>query len=402
MMKVHFKDQETWFKIKPWIILSVFIIVFGGFVFNIGNLVDGFFTLMDVLQPLFIGIIFAYVLNIPMKKMENQIIRHTKETSFIRKRKRPIAMFLTIFLAFIVISILSSIILPNIIESLVSLMENLSKFFVDIVKNIDAILAYFHINYRLENLAQVEQFMKMPWEKIVTNSINFLSGSASGILSSASSFVSTFFIGFTGFMFSLYLLSSKESFIRQTRKVIVAFCGYKFSVIFFAYAKRVNQTFSNFISGQLVEACILWILYYASMRLLGFPYPELIATLISIFSLIPVFGPMFAMAIGAVMMLSVDPLKSFWFVIFYQIMSQFEDNVIYPRVVGNSVGLPGLWVLLSIFVLGDLFGIFGMIIAVPTTACLYNFFADLVHYLLKKRKVNVSDTSIEFCEDIEK
>ena len=107
------------------------------------------------------------------------------------------------------------------------------------------------------------------------------------------------------------------------------------------------------------------------MRLFQFPYPELICTLIAVCSLVPVFGSMFAMSVGAVMMLSHDPLQSIWFIVFYQVISYFEDNVIYPRVVGNSVGLPGLWVLLSIFVFGDLWGVFGMVMAVPTTCLLY-------------------------------
>lgn len=266
---------------------------------------------------------------------------------------------------------------------------------MNIVANIDAILAYFHIDYRIENIEQVREFVNMPWEKVVENALNIVSSGANSILSNAGAFLSSFAVGFTGFMFSLYLLSGKESFIRQMRKVTVACLGYNKANSVFYYASRVNKIFYSFISGQLVEACILWVLYYVSMKLLGFPYTELIATLIAVFSFIPVFGPMMAMVVGAIMMLSVDPLKSIWFMIFYQIMSQFEDNVIYPRVVGNSVGLPGLWVLLSIFVLGNVFGIFGMVMAVPATACVYTFFAEFVNKRLKKQNLIVTDQEIK-------
>lgn len=156
-------------------------------------------------------------------------------------------MFLTFLIAFLLLIIIGSIILPSIIGSLISLMQNLSSFFTDIVKNIDEILKYFHIDYRIEDIQQVEQFIQMPWEKIVSNAIAFLSGSASGILSSASNFISSFAVGFTGFMFSLYLLSGKENFIRQLRKVTAAFCGYDASLIVFQYASRVNRIFSSFI-----------------------------------------------------------------------------------------------------------------------------------------------------------
>ena len=393
-MKYKFHDEKVLHRIKPWVYLSTYILLLAFFLMHVQDVVNGFDFVLSLFRSLLYAIVFAYVLNLPMKKIESFIIRHTKETSLLRKRKRMVSMFLTFLIAFLLLIIIGSIILPSIIGSLISLMQNLSSFFTDIVKNIDEILKYFHIDYRIEDIQQVEQFIKMPWEKIVSNAIAFLSGSASGILSSASNFISSFAVGFTGFMFSLYLLSGKENFIRQLRKVTAAFCGYDASLIVFQYASRVNRIFSSFIGGQLTEACILWVLYYVCMRLFQFPYPELICTLIAVCSLVPVFGSMFAMSVGAVMMLSHDPLQSIWFIVFYQVISYFEDNVIYPRVVGNSVGLPGLWVLLSIFVFGDLWGVFGMVMAVPTTACLYVFFAEFINNRLRKKRLRIENDTL--------
>ncbi len=393
-MKYKFHDEKVLHRIKPWVYLSTYILLLAFFLMHVQDVVNGFDFVLSLFRSLLYAIVFAYVLNLPMKKIESFIIRHTKETSLLRKRKRMVSMFLTFLIAFLLLIIIGSIILPSIIDSLISLMQNLSSFFTDIVKNIDEILKYFHIDYRIEDIQQVEQFIKMPWEKIVSNAIAFLSGSASGILSSASYFISSFAVGFTGFMFSLYLLSGKENFIRQLRKVTAAFCGYDASLIVFQYASRVNRIFSSFIGGQLTEACILWVLYYVCMRLFQFPYPELICTLIAVCSLVPVFGSMFAMSVGAVMMLSHDPLQSIWFIVFYQVISYFEDNVIYPRVVGNSVGLPGLWVLLSIFVFGDLWGVFGMVMAVPTTACLYVFFAEFINNRLRKKRLRIENDTL--------
>lgn len=393
-MKYKFHDEKVLHRIKPWVYLSTYILLLAFFLMHVQDVVNGFDFVLSLFRSLLYAIVFAYVLNLPMKKIESFIIRHTKETSLLRKRKRMVSMFLIFLIAFLLLIIIGSIILPSIIGSLISLMQNLSSFFTDIVKNIDEILKYFHIDYRIEDIQQVEQFIQMPWEKIVSNAIAFLSGSASGILSSASNFISSFAVGFTGFMFSLYLLSGKENFIRQLRKVTAAFCGYDASLIVFQYASRVNRIFSSFIGGQLTEACILWVLYYVCMRLFQFPYPELICTLIAVCSLVPVFGSMFAMSVGAVMMLSHDPLQSIWFIVFYQVISYFEDNVIYPRVVGNSVGLPGLWVLLSIFVFGDLWGVFGMVMAVPTTACLYVFFAEFINNRLRKKRLRIENDTL--------
>lgn len=390
-MKCGFLDKSSWKKVKPWFFLVTYVVLLIYVLWNF-NRISGFVGyVIGIFQSLIYGIVFAYILNIPMKKIESQIIRHTKETAFFRKYKRAISMTLTFVFALILIVILGSIILPSIIESIVSLFNNLTTFFTNIIANIDEILAYLNIDYRVENIKQVKEFINMPWEDVVSNAISILTSSANSILSNASAFISSFAVGFTGFMFSLYLLSGKESFVRQMRKVTAAALGYRYAGYVFTYASRVNKIFSSFISGQLMEACILWVLYYVSMKLLGFPFTELICTLIAVFSMIPVFGPMMAMVVGAIMMLSVDPLQSLWFIIFYQIMSQFEDNVIYPRVVGNSVGLPGLWVLLSIFVCGSMFGIFGMIMAVPATACIYTFFAEAVNYRLKKQNLMVTE-----------
>lgn len=131
------------------------------------------------------------------------------------------------------------------------------------------------------------------------------------------------------------------------------------------------------------------------MRLFGFPYPELIATIIAIFSFVPFFGPITAMCVGAILILSKDFFQAIWFMVYFQVLSQIEDNLIYPKIVGNSVGLPGIWVLLSILAFGDLFGIFGIIIAVPTSACLYALASELINKALKKRQLKITETTIE-------
>lgn len=394
-MKLNLKDPAVWKQIKPWIYITTYVILLSFLLFHIAEIKDFFTFIVSTFRSLIYGIIFAYILNLPMKKIENFLIKHTKETNFLYKHKRMFSMFFTFLFSFLLLFLLGSIIIPNIIASFVTLLSNLSSFFLNLVNNIDSILAYFHIDLKMEDFSHVEQFLNMPWDVVVKNVVALLGGSASNLYSNASTFISTFAVGFTGFMFSLYLLSGKENYLRQLRKTVVACFGYRISLLIFDYASKVNRIFSSFISGQLTEACILWGIYYISMRVLQFPFPELISTLIAICSLVPVFGSMFAMCIGAIMMLSVDPMKALWFIIFFQLLSYIEDNLIYPRVVGNSVGLPGLWVLLCIFVFGDLWGIFGMIIAVPVTACLYTFFSQFVHDRLHQQKLIVTDTTIK-------
>ncbi|MEG0823490.1 MAG: AI-2E family transporter [Erysipelotrichaceae bacterium] len=389
------KDSETFKLIKPWMLLATYICLLYIILINLNVITNNLFSFLSLFITLFYGIAIAFILNIPMKRIEGFIKKHTKKEGIIYKRVRGIAITLTLIFSFILVIVLGSIILPKILGSLIQLMSNLSNFFVDIVKNIDEIFIYFGVDFRMENIETVEQFVNMPWEKIVSQGLNFLTSSANGIMNNAIAFTSSFALYFTGFMFSLYLLASKESFIVNLRKVVVAAIGIKYSERLFSYATKANRIFQSFVSGQLTEAVILMVLYYITMSILKFPFPELISCLIGVCSVVPVFGSMFAMSIGAIMILSVDPLQSLMFVLFYQIMQQFEDNVIYPRVVGDSVGLPGLWVLLSIFVFGDLFGIFGMVIAVPTTAFIYTVFGDIINEKLSRDKINVTIDKVE-------
>ncbi|WP_285814919.1 AI-2E family transporter [Thomasclavelia cocleata] len=391
-------DEDLKKQVKPGIVISAFTVFLIYFLINIGNIYSVIAVIMGSLKYLFYGIIIAYIINQPMKLIEGQIEKRCKKESFVYGKKRGIAIALTLILMLLLIAVIASIVIPNLVNSLVSLISNISSFLVNVFDNIDEVFIYFDIDFRMEDIGSVKNLINMPWQDMVSQALNILSKSAGGIMANATDFLSKFGIVFTGFIFSLYLLGNKETFLRQLRKVIGAVCGYRVTKIIFNYAHKTNEVFSSFISGQLTEACILWVLYYITMRLFGFPYPELIATIISIFSFVPFFGPIAAMFVGAILILSKDALLAIWFMIYFQVLSQLEDNFIYPKVVGNSVGLPGIWVLLSIFVFGNFFGIFGMVIAVPSAACLYSMASELVNKILKKRKLKITETMIEKVE----
>ncbi|MEG0423544.1 MAG: AI-2E family transporter [Erysipelotrichaceae bacterium] len=389
------KNKDWWITIKPWMILSTYIIVLSIALLNFVPVMGWVSSIISLFTSLFYGIVIAYILNIPMSRIERKLKKWLKEDSFLSRKARSISIILTILLAIIFFFVVGSIILPKLGQSMIQLVDNMSKFFTNIIANLNDVLKYFHIDYTLKANDTLLEIANLPWENILKQAANALTSGASGVMSSTVGFIMEFFLWFTGFMFSFYLISNKESFIIQLRKVMVVALKEKKAQYLFDCGSKANRIFSSFISGQLLEACILGVLYYISMRILNFPFPELISALIAICSIVPVFGSMFAMSIGAIMILSINPITAIWFVVFYQLMQQFEDNVIYPRVVGNSVGLPGLWVLLSIFVFGDLFGILGMVMAVPTTAFIYTMFADFINQILKKRKLKVDLNRIE-------
>ena len=360
-------DDDLKRHVKPGLIISAFTVFLIYLLMNLGNIYGMISTLLGTLVYLFYGIIIAYILNQPMKLIEKQITKYCTKTSFLYRKKRGLSIIATLILFICLIVLIASIVIPNLISSLISLISNTSAFLTSVFNNIDDIFIYFNIDFRMENIASVKDLINMPWQDMVGQALDILTRSAGGIMNNATNFLSTFGV----------------------------VCGYKVTCVIFDYAHKTNEVFSNFISGQLVEACILWVLYYVTMKLFNFPYPELIATIISIFSFVPFFGPIAAMFVGAVLILSKDALMAIWFMVYFQILSQLEDNFIYPRVVGNSVGLPGIWVLLSIFVFGDLFGVFGMVIAVPSAACLYSLASEVINMILKKRKLVITENTIE-------
>lgn len=390
-----FFNKEIRRQVKPGIIIAAFTVFLIYFLMNLNNIYEFIAVIIGSLKYLFYGIIIAYIFNQPMKLIEGQIQKRCKKESFIYSKKRGVSILLTLILMLLLIIVIASIVIPNLVNSITSLISNMSSFLSNVFDNIDEIFIYFGIDFRMEEIGSVKNLLNMPWQDMVSQALNILSKSAGGIMANATGFLSSFGSLFTGFIFSLYLLGNKETFIRQLRKAIGAICGYRVTKVIFDYAHKTNVVFSSFISGQLMEACILWVLYYVTMHLFNFPYPELIATIISLFSFVPFFGPIAAMFVGAILILSKDALLAIWFMIYFQVLSQLEDNFIYPKVVGNSVGLPGIWVILSIFVFGDFFGIFGMVIAVPSAACLYALASELVNLALKKRKLKVTETTIE-------
>ena len=327
----NFIDSDLKKRIKSGIIISSFTVLLIYFLINLSNIVNFISIVLDALKYLFYGIVIAYVLNQPMKFIEKMIVKKCKENSFLYKKKRGVSIFLTIILMILLLALIASIVIPNLIESLISLISNISSFLVNIFDNIDEIFKYLKIDFRMEDIGSVKELINMPWQETFSHILSILTKSAGGIMANATNFLAKFGAIFSGFTFSLYLLGDKEKFILQLRKIIGAIFGYQITKIIFNYGHRVNQIFSDFIGGQLTEACILWVLYYTTMRLFGFPYPELIATIIALFCFVPFFGPIASMFVGAVLILSKDSWMAIWFIIYFQINLQKQKLKAIPK-----------------------------------------------------------------------
>ncbi len=393
-------NKNDFRELKPWLILITYTLILIAALFFLPQALSAVGKFISFFTPLFYAIGIAFVLNIPMSIIERLLKRYVPQKNFFYKRIRGISIFLTLILTCFIFFVFLTIITPQLFSSIQLLLTNAGKYIASIVQNLNDMLDYFKIDsFDIElNQQSINNFIEtqgLTWDKIFQNASLWAIGTGSSIVNNALAFTSGLMTWFTGFMLSLYLLASKERFLHQFRKIILSIFGYKISMVIFEWGTKTNYIFSRFISGQLVEACILGTIYFAVLSTLNFPFAMLISCIIAVTSIVPMFGAMFGMAVGCLLILAVRPFgDTILFIIVFQLVQTFEGNVIYPRVVGKSVGLPGLWVLLSLIILGAMWGLFGMLIAVPFTALMYKIVCDLVNYILRIRKIRITESQV--------
>lgn len=398
-------DKTTLDKIKPWTILAVICTLLAYILLHATAIIEWILKLIGLCSPLFYAIGIAYVLNQPMSWIESILKKKIQPKCRIYKHIRGISIFLTLILALILIIVLMMIVIPQLVSSSVLLISNLVSYIENIVDFINDILTKVHlqeslIQFNPQELSALIDHLTQNWQNMLKTASNWVGGASQILIKNTVAIGSALANVFTGLLLSLYLLGSKEIFIVHLRKLIAAFFPASLTKRIYAIGTRANDIFSSFISGQLLEACILGSLIYIGMRLfnIGVPFELLISVIVAVTSIVPIFGALFAMAFGVFLILAVDPLESLLFIIFFQVVQQLEGNLIYPHVVGKSVGLPAIWVLLSIVVFGGLFGIIGMLVAVPTTALIYSLIKDFIQWRLDEKNIQITLNSIVYVD----
>ena len=378
------------FKNGFYLLTYAFILVL--ILMHFSDIWQTFIKFVGLLSPLFYGVVIAFILNVPMNIIEHWLIEQSKGE---KKWHRAIAILLTIVLAIVIIFILSSVIFPQVIENIMTLASNIRIYLNNLVGLVNDLLKSLH----LDRFVQLDNLFDMPLNDMISSIAEWFSKTApeffGNTLNATISIASGVANVFMAFILSLYLLASKEKYVTQYRKVCVALCSKKVYERIFYIMDKVNVTFTNFISGQLLEACILGGIFYVAMLLLRIPYALLISCCIAVTSIVPIFGAMIGMCFGFILILAINPIQSIIFFVVFQLIQQFEGNVIYPRVVGNSVGLPGIWVLLSILVFGGMYGLMGMLMAVPTTAVIYTLIRESINARLDAKRMIVTKDTIE-------
>ena len=343
----------------------------------------------NILFPFLVGGAIAFVLNVPMSFAERNIFKNksTLKNKKLQRMARPLSLTLTIVFVLGIVAVVMFVVVPQLGHTFASLGRNISRF---IPKAITWLEMQFEDNKEI--LALIGD-MNMSWDKMLDGMIGFFKNGVGNVFDStisvATSIVGSVTTSFIAFVFACYILLQKEKLHVQIKKVLFAYLPEKRVMSILDICSLTYKTFSNFLTGQCVEALILGSMFFVVMGIIRLPYALLVGVLIAFTALIPIFGAFIGCAVGAFLILMVDPWKAVVFVILFLVLQQIEGNLIYPKVVGNSVGLPSIWVLAAVSIGGSLMGVVGMLIFIPLVSVVYTIFRGDVYRRLEKKQISV-------------
>lgn len=355
--------------------------------------------ILNLLKPFIFGFCIAFILNIPLSRIENSFrkkdnkkkkvsnsrAKHEELATKKQKRTNPKLRVLSIILSLLIfigiIFLTLFLVIPEFINTISIFKDSIPSAF-----NTCQEWARDLMSNNPEIVEKINEF-KPDWQQIYDETGTWIKSMATGIIGVSIDVIVSIFSGiinfFMGIIFAVYMLMQKEKLTCQLKRVIRA-CMPEDKAQRLMYIGHVtNDTFKKFFGGQFVEAILLGVLCFIGMSIFKMPYALTISVLVGVTALIPVFGAFFGTAIGAILILAVDPMQAIWFVIFIIVLQQIDGNFIYPKIVGDSVGLPGIWVMLAVLVGGNSLGIIGMLIGVPIASVVYK----LIREYVQKKKI---------------
>lgn len=374
------------FNISRKTALTLAVIIFGAVLLNwalthtyaAGKFLSGIGSL---LTPFLLGGGIAFVFNVPMRALEKHLFPKSAKLQSIR---RPLAWLLTLILLLLACSLVVMVVIPQMITTL----STISQQAMQAVKNAGQyletippeVLRFFpDLEQTLQDLGLNISTISDKAAQMLQN-LGSLFASGFNILGSIISAFTTLFIGF---FFSIYLLFGKEKLAEQGKQVLYTLLPTPKADKAVEVLRLTDRTFANFITGQCLEACILGMMFFVAMLLLRLPYATLTAVLIGVTSLVPIFGAFVGCIISALFIALNDPMQAVIFLVMFLVLQQIEGNLIYPKVVGGSVGLPAIWVLVAITLGGNLLGLLGMLVFIPLCSVAYALFSSFVRQKLK-------------------
>lgn len=337
-----------------------------------------------VVSPFVLGASFAFILNVPMRGFEG-LLKGVKAV----KLRRLIAVILTFVSVLLVLTLVFLLLIPQLISTIQSLIPKLYTF----VTNSETFVTDFlEANPQvMEWVVNNTDFESLDWAGLAQKAISLVGTSVSNIVNrtfaAIGSITGAIMDAVIAIVFAIYCLFQKETLARQGRKLLYAFLPEKFSDNAIRILRLTNSTFSNFLSGQCIEVCILGCLFAISMAIFGMPYIPLVSVLVAVTAFIPVVGAWVGCVLGAFFILVANPLQAVWFVVMFLVLQQIENNLIYPRVVGTSIGLSGMWVLVAVAVGGELMGVAGMFLMIPVASVIHTLLREVTNNRLDGKEI---------------
>ena len=379
-------SQVTFRKIRGLILFTIAILVA---LWNFKTVLQVFGFLWEIIFPFVLGGAIAFIINVPMSFLEKKLFGEKKS-----KFARPVSLILTLFMAVGIVGVVLFVLIPQLGETFASLGKTIAAF---IPRMQDWIGEFTHDNADI--MKWVNQLEFNP-DKMIAWGMNIVGSGADSVMNTTVAAVGSLISGlttfFVAFSFACYILFQKEKLHVQSRKVVYAFIPKRKAEVVLEICSLTYRTFFNFLTGQCMEAVILGSMFVIVMSLLKMPYALLTGIIISITALIPIFGGFIGCALGCFMIFMVNPKQAILFLAVFLLLQQIEGNLVYPHVVGNSVGLPSIWVLAAVSIGGRLMGIVGMLIFIPIVSVLYALFREVVYLKLKKNKIKkVTADSVE-------
>lgn len=373
-------------KFKEYWGLVTYTIIFAYVIFNFKNIISGGKNIIGIISPFIIGIAIAFILNLVMKIFEERvfIFLDTKKYEKYKSFKRPLSVLLTFITVFAAIIGLVIFIIPQLIDSVSTLTDTVPAY----IKSFEALINKYVSHTEILNTVW-NNFLSA-WKEVLQFTGQIVVTSLSSVVNITVGFTSGLVNFILSLIFSIYMLINKERLQLGMKKVLYALSKKSFADKVMYVARVSNESFSSYIGGQFIEAIIIGVLCFIGMIILKLPYALLISVLVGVTALIPIFGAFIGTIPSAFIILIIDPMKALWFVIFIIVLQQVEGNLIYPRVVGSSVGLPPIWVMLAMLVGGNTFGLLGMLLGIPTFSVIYKISREFINKRLDKKNLEIN------------
>ena len=381
-MKINWNNKYATIAMYAFLVICGSILLYLG-IARFTEIKSGINDFIGTLQPFIIGTALAYLLNFILKFYEKNILSYKWFNNLNKTAKRAVGIVFTYITAILITYLFIQFVLPQLIDSVVGLVNNIPQYVNDVSKYTNELIG--NVNLQPEYITLINEKLGEAINYIITTISNLLPVIANFVISTTSSVLNIII----GIIVSIYILIDKEKFIALSKKVTYALCSKERAKFVLNLANKSNMTFSKFIGGKILDSVIIVILTFIILTIFKMPYVLLISVIIGVTNIIPFFGPFIGGIPSAIIILFASPIQALWFIIIIIVIQQIDGNIIGPKILGDSIGISAFWILFSLLVAAKFMGVVGMIIGVPLFAIIYSIIKEVVEDKLRKKGLPV-------------